>query len=143
MSDTDIDRDVATVVAFNEAINARDLEALGQLMHDKHRFVDSAGSTVQGKTACLDAWRGFFDAFPDYRNVFEDVRSDGPGVVAVRGQSECSTPELHGPARWRALVDDGLVRQWQVSDGVAAHERPGRHDAAEDARRRRDRPSMT
>lgn len=110
------DRDVAVVVAFNEAINARDPDALGRLMHDRHRFIDSAGVTVDGKAACIEAWHGFFDAFPDYLNVFDDVRGDGPGAVEVRGRSECSAQALAGPARWRALVEDGLVLQWHVSD---------------------------
>jgi ketosteroid isomerase-like protein len=110
------DRDVATVVAFNEAINARDLDALGRLMHEQHRFIDSAGATVEGKAACIEAWHGFFNAFPDYRNIFDDIRSDATGAIQVRGRSECSTPALDGPARWRALVEDGLVLQWQVSD---------------------------
>jgi ketosteroid isomerase-like protein len=109
--------DEAIVVAFNDAINARDLAALGGLMDDEHQFVDSAGATVTGKAACLDAWRGFFEAFPDYRNIFEDVRSAGAGVVEVRGRSVCSEPTLTGPARWRAVVRDGRVLVWQVSDG--------------------------
>lgn len=115
------DPDVATVVAFNEAINARDLAALGRLMHERHRFIDSAGATIEGKAACLQAWRGFFAAFPDYRNVFDEIRRDTTGAVQVRGRSECSTPALDGPARWRALVKDGLVLQWQVSD-VGTHD---------------------
>jgi hypothetical protein len=41
--------------------------------------VDSAGATIDGKVACLDAWRGFFAAFPDYRNVFEELRRTGEG----------------------------------------------------------------
>ena len=112
------DSDVATVIAFNDAINARDIDALGLLMHEQHRFVDSAGAVVEGKPACIEAWRGFFAAFPDYRNIFDDVRSDGPGAVEVRGRSECSTPALDGAARWRALVEDGLVLQWQVSEAA-------------------------
>jgi ketosteroid isomerase-like protein len=101
--------------AFNKAINARDLDALGRLMHDEHRFVDSAGTTVDGKPACLDAWRGFFAAFPDYRNIFDQVVSDGGGGVAIRGRSECSEPALTGPAHWHAIVEHGLLREWRVS----------------------------
>ena len=113
---TVIDGNVATVVAFNEAINARDLDALARLMHEQHRFIDAAGATVDGRRACVEAWRGFFDAFPDYHNVFDDVRGDATGAVEARGRSECSVPDLQGPARWRALVQDGLVVEWQVSD---------------------------
>ena len=106
--------DIDAVLAFNDAINARELAALTALMTDDHQFVDSVGATVDGKAACVEAWRGFFAAFPDYRNVFEDVRSRAPGVVEVTGRSECSVAALHGPARWRAVVRDGHIAVWQV-----------------------------
>jgi ketosteroid isomerase-like protein len=104
------------VVAFNEAINARDLDGLARLMHEQHRFIDAAGSAVEGKAACAGAWRGFFAAFADYRNVVEQIRSGAGGAVRVVGRSECSTPALAGPALWLVVVEDGLVRRWQVSD---------------------------
>jgi uncharacterized protein YndB with AHSA1/START domain/ketosteroid isomerase-like protein len=106
----------SVVLAFNAAINRRDLAALGRLMADHHRFIDAAGNAVSGKPACLEAWQGFFDAFPDYRNVFDTVRSDAPGIVVVDGSSECSVPALAGPARWRAVVEGGLVVEWRVFD---------------------------
>jgi hypothetical protein len=113
--------DEAAVLAFNDAINAQDLDALGRLMHDQHRFVDSAGAAVTGKSACLEAWQGFFDAFPDYRNIFDSVRSGAAGTVDVRGRSECSEPALVGPARWHAVVRDGLLLEWHVSDDPSEH----------------------
>jgi ketosteroid isomerase-like protein len=107
---------VDVVRSFNGAINARDLEALTAQMTDTHRFIDAAGGTVEGKRACVEAWRGFFAGFPDYRNVFEDVTHVGDGVVVVRGRSECSDPALDGPARWRAVVESGRVDVWHVTD---------------------------
>ncbi len=104
------------MLAFNEAINRRDLAALSGLMADTHRFIDSAGATVNGKSACLEAWRGFFDAFPDYRNVFEEVAEVDPGIVVVRGRSECTVAALDGPAQWRAVVGEGGVDEWHVSE---------------------------
>jgi ketosteroid isomerase-like protein len=107
---------VAVVLSFNEAINSRDLDALAELMTASHRFIDSAGATVDGKNACVAAWRGFFEAFPDYRNNFEEIADVGDGVVVVRGRSECSLASLDGPAEWRAVVVDGRVDAWQVSE---------------------------
>ena len=92
---------VAVVVAFNEAINRSDLGALTGLMTETHRFVDSDGAAVEGKSACVEAWRGFFESFPDYRNVFDAITDVGDGVVVVRGRSECSFAPLDGPAEWR------------------------------------------
>lgn len=96
------------MIAFNEAINGRDIVALAALMTESHRFIDSGAATVEGKDGCVAAWRCFFDSFPDYRNVFDDVADLGDGVV-VRGRSECSFAGLHGPAEWRAVEFDGRV----------------------------------
>ncbi|MFI6012725.1 nuclear transport factor 2 family protein [Streptomyces sp. NPDC051243] len=109
---------VDVVRRFNAAINDRDLAGLASLMPQEHTFVDSEGGTVQGKQACLDAWRGFFTAFPDYRNTFTEliVRDD---VVVVSGYSDCSRPELAGPALWTARVADDLVFEWRVYEDTA------------------------
>jgi ketosteroid isomerase-like protein len=107
---------------FNDAITAQSVEALALLMTEDHRFIDSAGSTVEGKAACLDAWRGFFESFPDYRNEFDDVASQGDTVV-MRGRSICSTPELDGPALWSARVEDGLLTEWRVHPDEPANRR--------------------
>jgi ketosteroid isomerase-like protein len=106
---------VTVVLAFNEAINARDLAALADLMTETHRFVDAAGASLDGKAACVAAWRGFFDAFPDYRNDFDRLE-EIDDVVVVTGRSSCSVEVLDGPAEWRAVVVDGRVERWQVSD---------------------------
>jgi ketosteroid isomerase-like protein len=108
--------DAAVVIAFNDAINARNLDDLMLLMSDDHRFVDPAGSAVEGRQACGAAWRSFFDAFPDYRNVFDRIVSVAPGHVVVDGRSECSEALLEGPARWYATVANGLVVEWRVED---------------------------
>ena len=99
---------VAVVLAFNEAINGRDLAALTELMTASHRFIDSAGATVDGTNACLEAWRGFFDSFPDYRNVFADVADVGDGVSSLCGVDP-SAASLHSTdqpsgARWSSTL---------------------------------------
>jgi ketosteroid isomerase-like protein len=113
--------DEAVVLAFNAAINRSDLPGLGRLMADDHRFIDTAGNTFAGKPACLAAWRGFFASFPDYRNVFDNIRSSSGGIVEMHGRSECSIAALAGPARWRAVVTDGLVVEWRVFDATDLH----------------------
>lgn len=106
------------VVAFNEAINAHDLEGLCSLMSSDHRFVDSAGGTVVGKDSCRVAWASFFESFPDYRNVFDSITVVAPGQVVVNGRSECNFEPLHGPARWHATVAGDSIVEWRVEDSA-------------------------
>lgn len=111
---TDHDR-AATVIAFNTCINDGDLDGIAALMAPDHTFVDSSGAGERGRDAVVAAWSRFFDRFPDYRNVFEeiDVRDD---LVVVTGRSECPVEALDGPAIWTARVRDGLVTEWRVHD---------------------------
>jgi ketosteroid isomerase-like protein len=74
------------VVRFNGCINGQDLDGLSALMSDDHTFVDSAGTAVVGRASCREAWRGFFAAYPDYRNVFRSMSVVGD-VVTVVGYS--------------------------------------------------------
>lgn len=106
---------VDVVRRFNAAINDRDLDGLAPVMSDEHMFVDTQGGTVRGKQACLEAWRGFFAAFPDYRNTFTELTARDD-VVAVAGYSECERPELAGPALWSARVTGSLVAEWRVHE---------------------------
>jgi ketosteroid isomerase-like protein len=101
------------MVQFNECINRRALEALALLMTEDHVFTDTLGARVNGKAACVDAWRGFFAAFPDYRNMFEQIRARGELAIAV-GYSSCSVEALDGPAIWTALVAGEKVAHWRV-----------------------------
>jgi ketosteroid isomerase-like protein len=117
------DRTRRVAIAFNEAINGRALEALAALMTDDHTFVDSAGSVLAGQDAVLAAWKGFFEAFPDYRNVWSEVTSKGQTVIAM-GRSVCSNePALDGPAIWTARTRDGKVSEWRVDEDTPRNRR--------------------
>ena len=54
----------AVVLAFNEAINGRDLATLAGLMTESHRFIDSEGATVDGRNAGRRRGEGSSTAFP-------------------------------------------------------------------------------
>lgn len=101
--------------AFNTCITRQDLSGLADLMALDHVFVDSAGGRVIGKDKCVEAWRGFFAMFPDYRNVFEHVHATD-GTALITGRSECSDARLDGPALWKAVVQNGRVTEWHVLD---------------------------
>jgi ketosteroid isomerase-like protein len=103
---------------FNDCINARDINGLARLMADDHAFIDSEGNTVSGKENCLNAWRGFFKAFPDYKNSFTTFINKGD-LVTIAGYSTCSDDRLAGPALWTARVRDGKLVEWRVYTDTA------------------------
>jgi ketosteroid isomerase-like protein len=110
-----------TVVEFNDAITRRDLAILGSLMTDDHTFVDSSGNVISGKEVVLEAWRRFFEAFPDYRNVWTQLVRGGDGLIAI-GRSVCaSQPELDGPAIWAANVRGNKVSEWRVYEDTPSN----------------------
>jgi ketosteroid isomerase-like protein len=110
-----------TVVKFNDAITRRDLAILGSLMTDDHTFVDSSGNVISGKEDVLEAWTGFFEAFPDYRNVWTHLVRGSDGLIAI-GRSVCaSQPELDGPAIWAANVRDNKVSEWRVYEDTPSN----------------------
>ena len=108
--------EVTVVSSFNGVINAEDLDRLGGLMTEAHRFVDSAGATIDGNVACVDAWRGFFAA----SRIIETSSMSAP----VRATGWCSSASvrcavslnLMGWPSWRVVVREGLVDQWQVCE---------------------------
>jgi ketosteroid isomerase-like protein len=103
-----------TVLSFNDAITRQDLTSLGQLMTDDHVFIDSDNNVFSGRKPVLDAWSGFFDAFPDYRNVWTSLISADDLLIAI-GRSVCaSEPGLDGPAIWTAKTRRGRVAEWRV-----------------------------
>jgi ketosteroid isomerase-like protein len=118
--------DARAAIAFNEAINRRDLRALGRLMTEDHAFIDADANVVAGREAVLKAWEGFFEAFPDYRNEWSQVMPIGGELIAL-GRSACSTePALDGPAIWSATTVGGRVSEWRVyEDTLESRQRLG------------------
>lgn len=114
--------EVAAVKTFIAAINSQDLAALSTLVSDDHQFVDSGGATVAGREPMLAGWRRYFALFPDYRIKADSVLQSGV-VVAVFGswsatyarkEGPVAGNAVGGPAVWRALVEDGRIKTWQV-----------------------------
>ena len=105
---------------FNVKINQQDLEGLVKLMTEDHTFIDIPGEVHKGKDVMKKGWREFFEKFPDYRNVFTDVKVRN-NVVAMLGYSTCSYKQLDGPSLWMAKIRDGLVAEWRVYEDTASN----------------------
>jgi ketosteroid isomerase-like protein len=108
------------VMSFNECITRRDIDGLSRLMTDDHVFIDAANNTISGKERCVEAWRRFFDAFPDYRNHFEHV-SVAEDKAVIIGHSVCADTRLAGPALWTAKIAGELIAEWRVYDDTSAN----------------------
>lgn len=101
------------VIEFNNCINNRDINGLEQLMTEDHSFIDSENNVMSGKVNCLNAWKGFFQGFPDYKNIFQTIRVNNDDVV-ITGHSVCSAPVLQGPAIWSAKIENSKIAEWRV-----------------------------
>ena len=108
------------VLRFNDCINNKDVEGLDELMAEDHSFIDGGNNVFSGKENCLHAWEGFFQMFPDYKNVFKQVTEDDD-LVKVEGYSQCSDPILAGPALWTAKIKAGRIYEWRVYEDNAAN----------------------
>ena len=83
-------------------------------MTEDHTLIDTGNNVLSGRGDVLSAWRGFFEAFPDYQNVWTELTVKSEMLIA-RGHSSCATErELDGPAIWTATVRADRVSQWRV-----------------------------
>lgn len=114
--------DIRVVEAFIAAINRRAPSELSALMTDDHTFVDSAGSVQSGREKMTAGWEHYFRMFPDYTIRIEHVLADGSLVAAFGSASGTYNgrrglvPEnrIEMPAAWKAVVENGKIRFWQV-----------------------------
>ncbi len=113
---------VETVLQFMNLINQRDVDKLLELMTEDHLFIDSLGRSMQGREKMRAAWRGYYAFCPDYAISHEEIFQQG-NVVAVFGSAGGTIaadgklpPEnkWRTPAAWRAVVEGGRVKEWQV-----------------------------
>ena len=112
----------SVVLAFVNAINRQDVDALMEMMTPEHRFVDSLGSMVEGREKMRAGWRAYFDMVPDYKIAVEETYRDGSVVVMLGEARGTFAPDgkmraenrWRTPAAFRALVEKGKVNEWRV-----------------------------
>jgi len=118
MTSTEID----VVNAFVAAINRRNPHEICDLMTEDHTFVDSGGRVESGRQKMTAGWCEFFRMFPDYTIHVETILADHD-LVAVFGSASGTYNGKRGPvlqnriempAAWRAVVQNGQVKRWQV-----------------------------
>ena len=94
------------------ALNARDPDAMEELLAENCRVVDSRGGWVEGRDAVMNATRRFFEMEPRF-TVQESSMVMRAGDVLIRGRAKASDPRLAQDTLWIARVRDGRVVYWQ------------------------------
>lgn len=116
-----------SAIDFVEKINEHDIEGLGELMSEDHKFIDSMDNTVSGRKEMMKAWKGFLSWFPDYQITVLHTFLSGDSVGffgRAKGTFGKKRPGIKDkfdiPASWRAKVKDGKVTEWQtIADNEA------------------------
>src|SRR5277367_2694681 len=117
-----ISHEIKVVEAFIAAINGHDLIGLSNLMTEDHTFLDAAGKSHSGRETMTAGWKQYFHMFPDYEIQFERLLAD-KALVAVFGSASGTYNGKRGliaankiamPAAWKALVENGKIKLWQV-----------------------------
>lgn len=113
---------IEIVLKFEQAINARQPDAICSLMTSDGEFIDSLGNRIQGTEKLRSAWAGYFKMVPDYSISHAEIFANG-NTVAVFGSAQgtfskdgtlAKENSWKAPAAWLAVVKDGKVATWQV-----------------------------
>ncbi len=126
------DLPMRVAVAFVEAINAADLEAMRGLMTDNHTFTDALGNSFSGADEMIAGWRHFLHAYPGYRIRVDHGFADA-SWAALYGRAEgkwrIGDRVLPGhwsvASAWLAEIEAGRVRRWRVYCDTGWVEPPG------------------
>ncbi len=106
---------------FAAAINARDLNTLGGLMHEDFTYIDSWREGVVGREIALEAIALLFERDPEFRVEIEDTTFKRPEVL-MRGTVH--SPYFGGDRRavWRIVCEGDAIKEWQSwADGGPPH----------------------
>jgi len=114
--------EIFIVRKFVDTINEGNDSRLSNLMSADHMFVDSRCTTDCGRDKMRKGWEKYFQMFPDYRIEIQNMLQDG-NLVAAFGFASGTyngkrglVPEnrIEMPAAWKAIVENGKVKFWQV-----------------------------
>jgi len=115
-------KEIEVVEAFISAINRHAPSEISELMTDDHSFIDSRGKIQTGREKMIAGWKEYFRMFPDYYIRLESILSEQTLVAAFgsafgtyngkRGLAAENRIEM--PAAWKAIVEHGKIKLWQV-----------------------------
>lgn len=105
-------RDKATAERFIAAVNAHDLDALGQLMTDDFAYIDSWREGIVGRDNVLAAVGVLFASDPEFGIEVERKSYRDPHVL-MSGRIASTQFGDKRRAVWRARCDGDRLVEWQ------------------------------
>ena len=102
-----------TSLQFNEYINNQDIKGLSSLMTEDHTFIDREGGGDKGKETMTKGWTGFFKSFPEYKNTFIKIQSEG-NLVVIYGYAIWQKGGEPDYVIWTASIENDLVAEWCI-----------------------------
>lgn len=103
----------SVALAFVEAINKGDSEALINLQTEDFTLIDVDGNVFRGR----DGWEGYFSDYPNYRIIVQHILTGGNGVAIIgktTGSQVAREIEEKETVLWTAEIRDGLVAKWRL-----------------------------
>lgn len=102
-----------TVLQFNEYINNQDINGLSSLMTEDHTFIDRDNNSEKGKESMTKGWTDFFKSFPEYKNTFLRVQSEGD-LVVIYGYAVWEKKGEPDYVIWTAKIENDLIVEWRI-----------------------------
>jgi ketosteroid isomerase-like protein len=120
---------VAATVSFIDCINRGDLAGLEALMTEDHRLLVLDEPPLIGRAANVEAWHGYFTAFPNYV-IYPSHITARDNTVALLGVTTGShlglldAEEMKLTVIWVAECVDGRVSSWRIVEDTEANRAP-------------------
>lgn len=107
---------------FVQYINGHNIGGITTMMTEDHKFIDSLGAEIKGRSAMRNAWIGYFVMIPDYAILIQETFSRDDVILLLgKARGTCSIegkllPENSWelPLALRAVVREGQIAEWQV-----------------------------
>lgn len=102
-----------TVELFIEAMNARDVAGLKQLLVEDFLYLDTASSRIEGRDAFLETLGKFWDLVPDTSVRLDSFTAVGDDVL-VKGGLVSADPKYAADSLWQAGFAGELMCRLQA-----------------------------
>ncbi|TCL75961.1 nuclear transport factor 2 family protein [Rhizobium sp. BK251] len=112
---------VKAVEAFHGAINALDFETIEKSLSANATYVSNGVGSLAGRDEIMEAFRGYFETYPDQTAVDSLVEKVGPrsgrAVWSVRAtNSKTGKPLIREGEETISFDEDGLITHVEVTD---------------------------